>query len=45
MLYPFLSNMTYSKLKISNNKTIRNLAMDDKRENYLEYHREHIFKG
>ncbi len=45
ILSPFLSNMTYSKLKISNNKTIRNLAMDDKRENYLEYHREHIFKG
>jgi predicted restriction endonuclease len=45
ILSPFLSNMTYSKLKISNNKIIRQLVMDDKRMDYLEYHRTNIFKG
>lgn len=45
VLSPFLSNMTYSKLKISNNKIIPKLVMDNERECYLEYHREKIFKG
>lgn len=45
ILSPFLSNMTYSKLKISNNKIIPKLVMDNERENYLEYHRRNIFKG
>jgi len=45
MLSPFLSNMTYSKLRISNDKLIPKLPMDDKRKDYLEYHRDNIFKG
>lgn len=45
ILSPFLSNMTYSKLKISNNKIIPQLIIDNKRECYLEYHRKNIFKG
>jgi predicted restriction endonuclease len=45
ILSPFLSKMTYSKLNISNNKTIPHLIMDDKREKYLKYHRANILKG
>lgn len=44
ILSPFLSNMTYSKLSISNNKIIPHLPIAG-RENYLEYHRKKIFKG
>ncbi len=43
ILSPFLSNMTYSKLGISNNKTIPHLPSEG-REVYLEYHRKNIFK-
>ncbi len=43
-LSPFLSNMTYSKLSISDNKIIPHLPIDG-REIYLEYHRNNIFKG
>lgn len=44
ILSPFLSNMTYSKLSISDNKTIPHLPIDG-REAYMEYHRTQIFKG
>ena len=44
ILSPFLSNMTYSKLNISDNKTIPHLPVTG-RENYLKYHRKNIFKG
>lgn len=44
ILSPFLSNMTYSKLSISDNKIIPHLPIAG-RENYLEYHRNNIFKG
>ena len=44
ILSPFLSNMTYSKLSISDNKIIPHLPIAG-RENYLEYHRKNIFKG
>ncbi|HEX3023966.1 MAG TPA: HNH endonuclease [Chitinophagaceae bacterium] len=44
ILSPFLSNMTYSKLNISDNKIIPHLPIAG-RENYLEYHRKNIFKG
>jgi hypothetical protein len=44
ILSPFLSNMTYSKLKISDNKIITSLVMDDERKEYLKYHRENILK-
>jgi hypothetical protein len=44
ILSPFLSNMTYSKLKISDNKIITSLIMDDKRKEYLKYHRKNILK-
>ena len=43
ILSPFLSNMTYSKLGISDNKTIFHLPIDG-RETYLEYHRNEILK-
>jgi predicted restriction endonuclease len=43
ILSPFLSNMTYSKLGISDGKTYTHLHTD-KREHYLEYHRENILK-
>jgi len=43
MLSPFLSNMTYSKIGISNNKLIPHLKTEG-REKYLEYHRKNIFK-
>lgn len=44
ILSPFLSNMTYSKLNISDNKIIQHLPIVG-REGYLEYHRNNIFKG
>lgn len=43
ILSPFLSNMTYSKLGISDNKLIQHLPTDG-REIYLEYHRTTILK-
>jgi len=43
LLSPFLSNMTYSKLSLSNNKSISMLPIEG-RELYLNYHREFIFK-
>jgi putative restriction endonuclease len=43
ILSPFLSNMTYSKLGISDNKIISHLPIAG-REEYLEYHRTEILK-
>ena len=43
ILSPFLSNMTYSKLAISDNKLIPHLPIDG-REMYLEFHRSTILK-
>ena len=43
ILSPFLSNMTYSKLGISDNKIITHLPIDG-RMAYLEYHRNEILK-
>jgi hypothetical protein len=43
ILSPFLSNMTYSKLGISDNKLIPHLPTDG-REFYLDYHRTTILK-
>ena len=43
ILSPFLSNMTYSKIGISDNKIISHLPIDG-REEYLEYHRQNILK-
>lgn len=43
ILSPFLSNMTYSKLGISDNKIISHLPIAG-REEYLEYHRNEILK-
>lgn len=44
ILSPFLSKLTYSRIKISDNKIISSLVMDDKRKEYLKYHRENILK-
>lgn len=43
ILSPFLSNMTYSKLGISDNKIISHLPING-REEYLEYHRTQVLK-
>jgi putative restriction endonuclease len=43
ILSPFLSNMTYSKLGVSDNKTIPHLPIEG-RETYLKYHRNEILK-
>jgi putative restriction endonuclease len=43
ILSPFLSNMTYSKLGISDNKIISHLPIAG-REEYLEYHRIEVLK-
>lgn len=43
ILSPFLSNMTYSKLGISDNKIIPHLPIVG-REKYMEYHRTEILK-
>lgn len=44
ILSPFLSNMTYKMLGISDNKLIGRLPIDG-RLGYLEYHRENILKS
>lgn len=44
MLSPFLSKMTYSKIGISDNKSVPMLPIEG-REGYLKYHRENIFKS
>lgn len=43
ILSPFLSNMTYSKLGISDDKMIQHLPVNG-RESYLQFHRAHILK-
>ena len=43
ILSPFLSNMTYSKLGISDNKIISHLPITG-REEYMEYHRTEVLK-
>jgi putative restriction endonuclease len=43
ILSPFLSNMTYSKIGISDGKTFIHLPAEG-RENYLEFHRNEILK-
>ena len=43
ILSPFLSNMTYSKLGISDGKTFKHISVEG-RESYLEYHRNEILK-
>lgn len=43
ILSPFLSNMTYSKLGISDGKIFSHLPIEG-RENYLEFHRTEILK-
>ncbi len=43
ILSPFLSNMTYSKIGISDNKIIPHLPIDG-REEYMEYHRNQVLK-
>jgi putative restriction endonuclease len=43
ILSPFLSNMTYSKLGISDNRIIPRLPIEG-RETYMEYHRTKILK-
>lgn len=41
---PWLSPMNQKKLGIKNGKIIKDLPMDSKREKYLKYHLENIFK-
>ena len=42
---PWLSPMNQKRLGIYNGMLIKKLSLDDKREKYLKYHRENIFKG
>ena len=42
---PWLSPMNQKRLGIYNGMLIEKLSLDDKREKYLKYHRENIFKG
>ena len=41
ILSPFLSNMTYSQIGISDNKIFKHLPTEG-REKYLEFHRNNI---
>ena len=41
---PWLSPMNQKRLGIYTGKFIENLVMDDRREIYLQYHKEYIFK-
>ena len=43
-LTPWISNVTFSRLNLVANKTIEHLPITG-REEYLQYHRENIFKG
>jgi putative restriction endonuclease len=43
-LTPWISNVTFSRLNLVANKTIEHLPIKG-REEYLQYHRENIFKG
>lgn len=42
---PWISPMNQNRLKIYDGKLIRFLQLDAKREHYLKYHREHVFKS
>lgn len=41
---PWLSPANKKRLKISSGMKIKKLPLDEKREKYMQYHREHIFK-
>ena len=42
---PFISPMNQNRLNIHDGLIIRKLPLDEKRWNYLQYHRENVFKG
>lgn len=42
---PWISPMNQNRLNIYDGKIIDKLPLDNKREKYLQYHRENIFKG
>ena len=42
---PWISPMNQKRLGIYSGKMIERLPMDEKREAYLKYHREFVFKG
>lgn len=44
MVSPWISPMNQKRLGIYNGKIIRDLPLDEKRMEYLKFHREHIFK-
>ena len=45
MVSPWISPLNQRRLGIFNGKVIDKLPLDNKREKYLKYHRENIFKG
>lgn len=42
---PWISPMNQKRLSIYNGMKVPKLQLDDKREAYLEYHREYVYKG
>ena len=42
---PWISPMNQNRLQIYDGKMLNQLQLDEKREKYLKYHREHIYKG
>ena len=42
---PWISPMNQNRLNIYDGKMLNKLQLDELREHYLKYHREHIFKG
>lgn len=42
---PWISPMNQKRLSIYDGKLLEKLQLDEKREKYLKYHREHIYKG
>ncbi len=45
LVSPFISPMNQNRLSIHDGLIIRKLPLDEKRWNYLQYHRENVFKG
>lgn len=45
MLSKWFSQKTFKTIGISENQYIQDLQLDDKRREYLNYHRDYIFKG
>lgn len=45
ILSEFISSRTWKQINLTNNAYIQMLPMDDKRIEYLRFHRQSVFKG